>query len=381
MTASVHRYALLDAQTGKLEWVQALRGIAALMVVICHTRSNLAGTRLDAFATAFMLPGAMGVDLFFLVSGFIMVYTTRRSDGSVHDALDFMAKRFARVWPVYAVLSTLYLVIAAYPHVASMPWPDIGRGLLFLPVDARKPPYYSQPFGLGWTLNFEMYFYLVFALSMLAGRWRWLAFYGWMVVMLVAVPLLATGHVSFNPKHDYKLGVDVFDQAANPVIWDFVAGTAIGLLYGSRIRVDRMWLSYILIAVSLAFIAWRASPGHIEFHGILHWGGPLAIFVAALALTFKGLEPRAPRLLVWLGSISFSLYLVHVPVLIQFERLADVAGYGPWIKTPVFVVLFIFAALIAAGISRRLLERGLSEFVRSALLRLIEAYRTARLPP
>jgi exopolysaccharide production protein ExoZ len=368
----VKGHTILGAQTGKLDWVQALRGIAALMVVICHTRSNLLLTPLDAFATAFMLPGAMGVDLFFLVSGFIMVYTTGRSDGSVHYTLDFAAKRFARVWPVYAVLSSLYLVIAAYPHFSSTPWPDIGRGLLFLPVDARKPPYYSLPFGLGWTLNFEMYFYLVFALSMLAGRWRWLAFYGWMLVMLVAVPWFATGHVSFNPKHDYMLGTGYFDQAANPVIWDFVAGTAIGLLYGSRVSADRKWLSYALIASSLAFIVWRASPGHIGFHGMLHWGGPLAIFFAALTLTFKGRDPKTPRVLVWLGSISFSLYLVHVPVLIRLEWLAHFAGYGQWIKTPVFVVLFIFVSLIVADISRRLLENGLSGFVRKMLLRLID---------
>jgi exopolysaccharide production protein ExoZ len=364
---------MLGAKPDKLDWVQALRGIAALMVVICHTRDNLLGTPFESFATTFMLPGAMGVDLFFLVSGFIMVYTTRNTDGSVHYTLDFMAKRIARVWPVYAVLALLFVGVLAYPHLASIPWRDFGRSLLFLPVDARRPPYYSLPYGLGWTLNFEMYFYLVFAVSMLAGRWRWLAFYGWMLVMLVVVPLLVTGHASLNPRQDYMLGIDVIDQATNPVIWDFVAGTTIGLLYGAGARIDRKWVSYLLILASLALIVWRASPGHVGFHGMADWGGPLAVLFAVLALAYKSRDPRVPKILVWLGSISFSLYLVHVTVLIVLQELVVTMGYGQWIKTPTFVGLFILATLLVAELSRRLLENGLSPMVRGMLLRLIHS--------
>ena len=360
----------------KLEWVQALRGIAALMVVVSHASLYLIGTSWQPFAERYLQPGGQGVDLFFLVSGFIMVYTTTRSDGSMRYAADFLAKRFARIWPVYAAMSLINLALQAVwaPHLSSLG--DVAKSLLFLPVTTNNPPQFDLPIPVGWTLNFEFYFYLVFGLSLLAGRFRWAAFFGWMIATLVLLPLVLTGAVSMYADHDYAIGIGYIDQNVNPVIWDFVAGTAIGLLYISRLQIRNTALLAALVAASLALVcAWSftgiAAFNGLSHHGMTHYGLPLAILFAALALAFKNKEPRVPRALVWFGGVSYSLYLLHLWIFGAADHLMDYLGYERATHSMVFVLMVIPVTLIYAGISRRYLEDGLAVFVRKKLLGLI----------
>ncbi len=359
----------------KLEWVQALRGVAALMVVVTHARLFLYGTDWNDFARRFMLPAAQGVDLFFLVSGFIMVYTTVRSDGSAHYTTDFLIKRFARIWPVYAVLVLInWALQTVWSSTPISSLQDVATSLAFLPVTTSSPPYLGLPLSIGWTLNFEFYFYLVLGLSLLAGRFRWVAFFGWMLATLVLLPLVLTGTLSMHAEHDYGIGIAYIDQNVNPIIWDFIAGVAIGLLYVSRVRVVNKALLATLAACAIALgCEWSFNAPAIEtFHGMARWGLPLAILFAAMALAFKEREPRVPRALVWLGGISFSLYLVHLIVFETIDRLLEYLGHEDLVHTAAFVLLVIPMPMIYAAISRHYLEDGLAVFVRKHLLRLTE---------
>lgn len=359
--------------SGKLEWVQALRGIAALLVVIAHARYYLIGTPWQGFAERYMESGSQGVDLFFLVSGFIMVYTTTRSDGSLRDAARFLAKRFARIWPVYAVMSLINLALQALwvGHISSMG--DVARSLLFLPITTSNPPQLDLPIPVGWTLNFEFYFYLVFGLSLLAGRFRWTAFFGWMIATLVVLPLALTGSVSLRADHNYAIGIGYVDQNLNPIIWEFVAGVLVGLLYVSRVRIRNRALLTTFLVVALAFVWFWSYSGLVIFHGLVHngmtqWGLPLTILFVAMAFAFKDRQPRVPRALVWLGGVSYSLYLLHLFVLGTIDHLMDALGIEQVTHNPMFVLLVIPLPLIYAGISRRYLEDGLAMVVRNKLL-------------
>lgn len=357
---------------GKLEWVQALRGIAVLMVVITHGRYLLLGTAYQAFAETYMRPGAMGVDLFFLISGFIMVYATRRSGGSVLEVAQFAVKRFAIIWPVYAAVVAFGLAttlqISALPKAS---WMQLAMSLAFIPVDPRLPPYFNLPYAIGWTLNFEMYFYLVFALSMLAGRLRWVAFFAWMLLTLVARPLTVSGNVSASPDHDYHLEWRYLDQMVNPVIWDFVAGVAIGLLYHSRVRIKRVWITITLLFVSMAFVIWWAAPTRATFHGIGNWGLPLACFFATAALIAKERRIAPPAFIVWVGEISFSTYLFHIIVISIIRALAGTLGLASLVATPITVVVAIALSIVYGSIVNYFLERRLAEFVKHRLLRAL----------
>ncbi len=355
----------------KLEWVQALRGLAALLVVVTHARRFFFDSPWQGFAQHYMFPAAQGVDLFFLVSGFIMVYTTMRSDGSAQYSAEFLLKRFARIWPVYAVMIAINAVLQVVWMDPVSSWHAVATSLAFLPVETRHPPYLGLPLSIGWTLNFEFYFYLVFGLSLLAGRYRWLAFFGWMLATLVVVPLASTGTVSLLADHDYAIGICSIDEIVNPIVWDFVAGTAVGLLYVSPARIRNRNLSLALVVAAFALVCWWSFSGIVAFHGMARWGLPLAILFAVLALAAKSRELWFPRALVWLGGISYSLYLLHPFIFTTIDRLMDCLGWAELTHTPLFVLLVIPVPLLYAGISRRYLEDGLSVVVRTRLLRLI----------
>lgn len=362
---------LQSVDRNKLEWVQALRGLAAFLVVVTHARRFFFDTPWQGFAQRYMFPAAQGVDLFFLVSGFIMVYTTLHSDGSVRYSAEFLLKRFARIWPVYAVMVAINTVLQVVWGDPVSSLHDVATSLAFLPVNTSHPPYLGLPLSIGWTLNFEFYFYLVFGLSLLAGRYRWVAFFGWMLATLIGIPLAASGSLSLLADHDYGIGIRSIDQIVNPIVWDFVAGTAVGLLYVSPARIHNRHLTLALIVAAFTLVCCWSFSGIVAFHGMARWGLPLAILFAVLALAAKRREMRFPRALVWLGGVSYSLYLLHPFVFTAIDRMMDYLGMAELTHTPQFVLLVIPVPLLYAGISRRYLEDGLSAFVRKQLLGLI----------
>lgn len=188
--------------TTPLEFVQALRGIAALLVVLWHA-STYFGPYGTGIAGKLFGPGAtMGVDLFFLISGFIMVHTTRARDGSWKDTAAFAIKRISRIWPVWIVALLLCALSSPDRHafvVDPAKRSSLLHSMVFVPA-AGAPmdvaPVYGFPvLGVGWTLNYEMYFYAVFAGSMLFARWRWAAFFTWIAATLLLLPYCA-GHLA-----------------------------------------------------------------------------------------------------------------------------------------------------------------------------------------
>ncbi|RLM48911.1 acyltransferase, partial [Halobellus sp. Atlit-31R] len=95
----------------KFAWIHALRGIAVLLVVLTHARYFFLDTPTWQLAEQWLRPGAMGVDLFFVISGFIMVYTTRHAAGTRGEAVDFLVRRFARILPLYALVTVVWLTV------------------------------------------------------------------------------------------------------------------------------------------------------------------------------------------------------------------------------------------------------------------------------
>lgn len=161
----------MASQERTLDFVQALRGIAALIVVVYHGARFISpyfegwGWRL------FGSGGSMGVDLFFVISGFIMAYTTRHADGTPRYAYEFAVKRLARIWPAYVVASLLYVVSTRGWGWITANTDTVLETLTFVPLSFDTPTVIHYPsLAVGWTLNYEMHFYFVFAVSLLCGR-------------------------------------------------------------------------------------------------------------------------------------------------------------------------------------------------------------------
>jgi exopolysaccharide production protein ExoZ len=357
-----------------LGFIQAFRGVAALMVVLYHGSRFISPYGTGVGDLLFGAAGSMGVVLFFIVSGFIMVHTTARSDGSVRYVAQFLIKRFSRVWPVYAVASVTFVLVVLngtdFLH---------GQGhirqllctLLFVPTGDGISPDFGFPVpSVGWSLNYEMYFYTVFALSMLFGRARWLVLATWLCVTLLLVPYLHGG-VTLDTYTDYGFRHAYLKLMTSPIVWQFAAGVVIGLIYRSPVAIrDRAALN-LLMFLSVSFVAWQYMSRFRLGHGVAEWGLSLIPAMLVFVLASKRFALLTPVALTYLGDISFSLYLWHPLVQEGLPIPCSSMGHGDLTSGFSFLFLTTAISIVVAVISHRLLERGLAEQVKKLLLRYL----------
>jgi peptidoglycan/LPS O-acetylase OafA/YrhL len=365
-------------QNGKqlLLWVQSLRGIAALLVVLVHARYILVDPIGKELGQLFLYPAAMGVDLFFLVSGFIMAVTTANFDPANKRsyAVDFAIKRFARVWPLYAIITVSSLTLGAGFSVVIHHYKAlILQSFLFIPIHPEIVLYFGMPVEVAWTLCFEFYFYAVLACSLLAGRYRWWAVAAWFAITLVVYPLL-TGQESLNVfKREPILWLRYANVAVNPIVWDFIFGLVVGGIYMSRLLIRNTLILHLMVFASCMVLLVQAITGTDSVHGPAGWGGALFPLLLSLALLSKVTDVYFPKWTVWLGEISYSLYLTHLYAFQLVHKL--VASATPWMRDPakssiVDFVLSPAVAIMVATVVYYFLERPASIGTRLALLKL-----------
>ena len=365
----------MAVRESKLQWVQALRGAAALMVVMVHSRSVLMDTAAGkVVADHVLLPMGMGVDLFFIISGFLMMFTCQNFDGTKAYAWQFIAKRAARIWPLFAVVTPVALVVEHGMHGfldPSIAFPYL-EGFAFIPHNpSASGIYFQMAVGVAWTLCFECYFYLLFAACMLFGRWRYVVMAAWFALTLVAIPLIRGSYslnVATQPLVEWSRYANL---AINPIVWDFVIGMIGGWLYISDFKVERTWKIYAVVTVLslLLLIGWNRL-GMVNFFGPHGWGAPMAILFFDALMLAKVDALKVPAWSVWLGDISYSLYLIHVYVFEILQRVVNAIPMNHDASNAVLFVIRPVAAVICAWLTFRYVETPLSTWARKRLLHI-----------
>lgn len=341
----------------KLLSIQMLRGLAALSVVAFHA-AQLGFSMLGADEMAARLPLVSnmysGVDVFFVISGFIMVFVTGERSRGPATAASFLTSRIVRIYPVwwlFAGLFTLYMLFANVLPTGAPGWEvlDNGEGpLLHLLKSYTLLPQDGYPvLAIGWTLTHEIYFYAVFAVTLLVAQ-RWLLPF----LSLWGIAVLAGALAGLSQ----PLGTDLVSLAVHPLTLEFLLGALVAL----AVRSGRRWrpgLSAVLGAVWLAaMLAFVLPPtntppdavrllGPLQLSGhqvflasdsdwgsfVLEWGRviffapPTALIAYGLAgLEIEGRLPQ-PGALVALGDWSYALYLCHILVLAGLARILPAA--------------------------------------------------------
>lgn len=311
--------------------IQYLRAVAALMVVAFHAGQWV------------LMPVAVtaaGVDVFFIISGFVMWITTWNHAVS---PVEFLRRRAIRVAPLYWLATLgLALGIAALPGVfpnVTLDAVHILKSLLFIPhVNPRGDPF--PLLAVGWTLNYEAVFYLAFSAALTAAPQNRLG-----VLIAILVPLACLG----------TLYIPLYHLFANPMLLQFLVGVAVARLWIQRaLPGPRAGLAFAALGMA-ALIAthWMgAQPDH--FIRPFLWGAPAALLVL-------GLVAAEPILPVWpalrrLGDASYSLYLVHTPVMALLNGILSPSH--PVLFFGLAVAVSIAAGLLChAAIERPLLAR------------------------
>ncbi|HEY2708962.1 MAG TPA: acyltransferase [Caulobacteraceae bacterium] len=302
-----------------LLWVQALRGLAALSVVVYHAFQWLG----DSFWI-----GAAGVDVFFVISGFI-IWTV----GSETEAAPgvFLWRRVTRVAPAYWVMTGLTVALAVlWPTLlrqVSLSPAHIALSLAFVQhIDPRGLPFPVLP--PGWSLNYEAVFYGLFTLVLFApARLRFRLILAALVVVMVFGVL--------NPPF-YYLG-------ANPMLLQFAAGVCLARRRQLGCTAPRV-VTAGLIVLSAGLVAAQALAGlQSDLWRPLLWGVPAALLVAGF-VELERMSRRKPwRALLWLGDASYAIYLSHF---IAVAIVAWLVGVDvPWVFVPAAVALSLAAGL------------------------------------
>ncbi len=308
---------------GKLDIVQALRALAVLLVVWTHSIVAAGYRSTPRQAAFFHLKsfGASGLDIFFVISGFIVsLVAMRGAEESSHSTRRFLSRRVTRIFPLYWLLT---LIVIAEAQLGSHPilWHRVPwlPSLLLLP--SWQYPVPPLILSLGWSLLFEVYFYLVLAAWMRATPRHpvrnTVFFLAGMVALGAAVGLHRPLLVIWS----------------NPVALEFVFGCLIALLYKKSLRVmpllgtslaalgTLMLVATIFTGYGLASEASSIMAGLCGWLRLAVWGVPSALLVLGGILWNPAMRSFPSRLLVFIGDASYSIYLCTNPARSLVEHL------------------------------------------------------------
>jgi len=344
----------------KLNLLQVYRGIAALLVVMYHLH-DMSKDRLNQviFLNLFEA-GWSGVDYFFVLSGFIMVYVHGSAIGKKDQLKSFLVKRAVRIYPIYWIITLtvwcLYLVIPGFANNDK----DLGLGhvigsLLLIPQNERPL------LQVGWTLIYELNFYFLFSIAI------WLK-------PKHSVPILSTWlfvtilhywKIVKFPQFFLLLDI-VFGNSNLEVVLGCMAGYIV-IKYKNTLGKYR-WILFGIanlgFVILFMLLAWR----NIGFGPIISFGVLAALLIIAATWIDLKDSPKIPYFLIFLGDASYSIFLTHDPLLLAITKLLQKANLGKYYDgffAPALVALF---TVVVGCIFYTLIEKPLTVFLRKNIV-------------
>jgi exopolysaccharide production protein ExoZ len=332
----------------RIDNIQILRGIAALMVVVHHfTVMTRPYSGTDSILRYHYLAdvGASGVDIFFCISGFVMmmmVVANLQAEGGFR-ALDFMMWRAIRILPMYWILTTAFIALiltcnalnGSFASVFTMPLQAkfLITSYLLLPSYIPGSNTIAPILFQGWTLSYEFYFY--FAVAVSACLFKKLSH-----IALALTAEIVGLFVAFRVLPVSKFAIQSF--LSNAIVLEFLLGAGIFLLFRSGRKFPR---SCALLG-AFGLLATIYLPA-LHGHRALLWGIPAALIV--LGMVTGDRKVRGSHLLMRLGNASFSIYLLHLLPLYLYGALllsGDIASnHGQYLAIAVSVIATVLAGM------------------------------------
>ncbi|GIJ27307.1 acyltransferase [Micromonospora qiuiae] len=337
--------------TSRLPSLTGLRWIAALLVFGFHagTMRIVAEPDHQAVMGKVFTLGLSGVQFFFILSGFVLVWSARPGDSRWR----FWRRRFAKIYPNHVLMWALAMLAAFWFADPINPVAALENLFLLQAWDPR-PGYFYSVNNVSWSLSCEMFFYLCLPLALpLVRRARpWLL---WAVVIAVPLLILALWPAQTLVPEQYRWWfAQVFPLVRSLEFWMGVAA--------AELMLRGRWRGPRLPVASLIFVAtWVVASQWIRaelWAAILSAAYVVLIAAAADADVRGSRSPLRSRPMLWLGEVSFAFYLVHVFVIMTILRVTGDWGTGfPGWWGPVAVVGFLLLTLALAGLLHRYVEQ------------------------
>jgi exopolysaccharide production protein ExoZ len=367
----------------KLGSVHGLRGIAALIVVLMHFSSFLQPVAPQL--STFLSNGYLGVDVFFVISGFIIYISTE--EPSTRHSLTFFVRRFCRVaLPAWVALA---LCVAIQPPY----FKDLILSVLFIPLQNAAPPFYGYSVLIvAWTLTYELVFYLIFSIALSFGWGR--RHRGVMATFLIVVLYALSQGKDCCSLDPYSAPLFILDGLrfpdqllsipGNPISLEFAVGIFLGWVYVNN-RLTRTGATALLLTAPLTFYL-IVKFQYVAGHG-LDRGGILAAAIVLYILCLEAWndnrgqansnQPRRGRdfnvALLLLGEISYSMYLLHPSIKgLVLKLQASVPAFSSASMNVVAFGVALVLTLVGSAVFYRWVElpaqrlgRTLAAYIRS----------------
>ena len=362
-TAQRHILALdtslpLPAKIGQIDGLQILRAVAVVLVAWLHGGQTLGYWRVIE------LPhfGAFGIDIFFVISGFIMSLVILRTRQAPGTAWSFLKRRLIRIFPIYWVFALLESARLLHGHAFFLQ--NYFPSFLLLP---GLFPRYPLVLGFSWTMIFEMFFYYV-----LAG-----------ILLLVTVKRAVPVSVAFFALavllgRVTGVGNPAWITFTSPILLEFAFGSIAALAFlraGQRLIIGVAMLT-VGVAISLYLRAYPQQGGAAgvdmvlssagAMRHVLTWGVSAALIVSGVVFWSPTTNSLPARIAVILGNASYSAYLAS-PLLIEFTgRLLMKLGGRPTLgKEVLFQFLLVVAVFLGGWLSYQLVERPMIRWLKA----------------
>ena len=326
-----------------------------------------------AYLDIFTIVGSAGVDLFFVISGFVMMSISRGRFQTKNASQAFLLRRAARIYPLYWCFTLLYLpILLFHPEMMNRQEGAAGISILrsFLLFPASQVPLVGQ----GWTLVHEMYFYLVFAVALLfpeRAKLRFLA--AWSVlIVLCRIALARSGLADDSP---------AMNLVTDPLTFEFIAG-CLAFVFIEKGSSTNSWLLIGLAVLGLFAPVWLQLPldraDHLD--RLLLCVGPAALLVFAAVNLENTKGILFPKIIRFTGDISYSVYLSHMVAVSGAQKLFRMSGMGNSTAAHLFFIALSFGCAFAVGaIVHFLVERPLLKIGYAGVRRVLRENRHTRI--
>lgn len=347
----------------KLEILQGMRAVAATGVLLWHAIIFL-GPDGQALGTAlFHAPSVIGVDLFFLICGFVIVLSSMKTAAGVTTVLSpgvFLIKRMARICPLYMLCTLAIFVIERGSERQTGEL--LLRSLAFLPIpNAEYPNIFSPTMTVGWSITYEVYFYGLFSAALFLGGKFWRLLATWAAAALLLPALLMPELLASITQKSAMLAI-----LTSPLNLLFLVGMAIGMLYRSPgARFPSRRAAVIAVMVAPLPILYQYATHTAIAHGLSGVGASLVFLLTIVVIADKTLSLRCGRLLNYLGDISYSIYLTHPIVMWGVMWANERYAWGSPLQGWFCIGVTLLATIAASALTHRYVEMGLSVWIRN----------------
>lgn len=334
-----------------LDSLQALRGIASILVLFHHLSLLTMAEYKTTFLNNTFLFGEMGVDLFFVLSGFIIYYIHHSDIGVKNKIKPFLIKRVTRIYPIYWVIFLfilpIYFIIPTFGAEYFRDFSYIVKSFLLIP-QVENPL-----IGVAWTLTYEVFFYLLFGLLIfLNKKYSYPILFSWMAITLITFvfPVLAEKHY-------------LIEFIFSPLNLEFIFGilVAIFLLKTRNLKIS---VSVLLIGITLFCFSWISEFYELFYiHTVLAWGIPSALIIYGLSSIETLRNIKVPRSLKFLGDASYSIYLTHATVMSFAVKILTTLSVNYYLS----LVLIIIICVVVGCIFHLLIEKSLLKYFRTKI--------------